>query len=505
MSSQLGAWEDGGAPDVVAVHMALLRTGKVLLYTGNEENTFAHINDGKSKIWDPKTYTFTNCVLTRNLFCCGHCFLPDGRLLISGGQSMAQGLVAAILWLLRLARGADIDLHTFDPITEQWEKLADMERERWYPTLTTLPDGRVLIASGFASHVLDSISRFLGIKSSATNETYEVFDGKTNSIVERGEFWKGIALYPYIYVLPGGNLFVHSTTETRLFDSNTMSWLPHQFDLPSPNGTVTYPGMGPCALLPINWDGSGAIQVLVVGGSTDLDPQHETPATNAARLFIYDRQNPSQSTWLQTTPMSVARFLSDTVLLPDGTILCVNGAEKGQADHSEGDVLTVELFDPKTEIWHMMEDMTIPRLYHSTAVLLPDARVVVGGSTGHHFPEVDNEFRLEVFSPPYLFKGARPVISNAPETITYDTTFEVDTPDASSITSIALIRPGSVTHNNNMDQRHINLGIATQDTDKLTIQTPLDATIAPPAYYMLFLLNDQGVPSEAVFVQVSHD
>ena len=241
----------------------------------------------------------------------------------------------------------------------------------------------------------------------------------------------------------------------------------------------------------------------MVGGSIDREPGHESPSTNLARLFVYDRANPAASQWRTTAPLSVPRFLNDSVLLPDGKVLVVNGASRGQADHNHDSIRTVELFDPATESWFAMADMNVDRLYHSTAVLLPDGRVLVGGSTGHHFPAVNNEFRLEIFSPPYLFKGTPPTIASAPDSITYDTTFEIETSDAASIESIALIRPGAVTHNNNMDQRHVRLAITARTADRLTVAAPLDSTIAPPAYYMLFVVNGDGVPSEAVFVQVA--
>ena len=243
MSDVVGLWEEGGAPDVVAVHMALLRTGKVLLYTGNEANTFAHINEGKCKVWEPATKTDIDSPILRNLFCSGHCFLPDGRLLVCGGQSPAQEFITAIRWLLFQERAADHDMHLFDPETDTWTRLSDMPRARWYPTLTTLPDGRILIVSGFAAHVLDSISRLLGLNFSALNETYEIFDPTTTSVTARGDFWPGITLYPFVHVLPGGHLFVHSVETTRLYESATMAQLPHEFAMPGP-GTFDLPRHG---------------------------------------------------------------------------------------------------------------------------------------------------------------------------------------------------------------------------------------------------------------------
>lgn len=506
MNAQIGQWESGGQPHVVAVHMALLRTGKVLLFTGDEENTYVKINIGKSHVWDPATKTDTSNTLSRNLFCCGHAFLPDGRLLVIGGQSMAQTPLESILSMLGLAKGADHDVHTFDPVSEKWARYADMPRARWYPTCTTLPDGKVLITSGFAAHAWDVILRFLKINLSAVNEDYELFDPVSNQRSPRQLFWKGIRLYPFVHVLPGGTLFVHSENKTRLWNLNTRAWLPGEFTNVHP-GTRTYNGMGSCVHLPIQWDGSdlnGAqrSRLLIVGGSTQNPPNHDTPATDTAEIFEFDPQNPANSHWRETARMAQGRFMSDTVLLPDGTVFMVNGAGKGQSDHNHDAIRSTAIFDPITETWQPMADLGTDRLYHATAILLPDARVLVGGSTGHDFPQVDNEFRLEIFSPPYLFKGARPTITHIPSEITYGAVFNLETPQADQIASAVLVRPSAVTHNNNMDQRLIRLGLQNQGNNRLRLNAPVNGTVAAPGYYMLFLVNTNGIPSVARFVQL---
>lgn len=506
MNSSLGHWQECGSPDIVAVHMALLRSGKVLLFTGDERNTFRRMNSGKSVLWDPATGADQNVPLSRNLFCSGHCALPDGRLLVVGGQSLAQDILGTLASLLGLRRGVDHDIHTFDPLTETWTRHQDMPRARWYPSCTVLPDGRALIVSGFHTHALDTIVRLLGIKLSAVNEDHELFDPATNGLAAPQPFLPGISLYPFVYVLPGGALFVHSQNKTRLLDLEGFTWLPGEFPTTTP-GTRTYPGQGACVLLPITWDGHDLhnpqqVRLLIVGGSTALNPTPETPATSAAEIFAFEREDPASSGWRATAPLARARFMSDAVLLPDGTVFVGCGAGRGQADHNHDAVRACELFDPASETWQPLADMHIDRLYHSTAVLLPDARVLVGGSTGHHFPDVDNEFRLEVFSPPYLERGPQPQITAAPERITHNQPFEVQSPQAAAIRHAALLRPGTSTHTTDMDQRHVRLPIESRQGDRLTIKAPLDATIAPPGYYMLFLLDEAGVPSVARFVQV---
>jgi hypothetical protein len=147
--------------------------------------------------------------------------------------------------------------------------------------------------------------------------------------------------------------------------------------------------------------------------------------------------------------------------------------------------------------------MTVPRLYHSTALLLPDARVMTAGSDSMWNPDPfhESQLRLEIFSPPYLFAGARPEISSCPDQIDYGADLQVGTPQAAIIDAIALMRCGSSTHSFNPDQRHVGLTIKARAANSLTLEAPPDGFVAPPGYYMLFLLKD-GVPSVSSFVRV---
>jgi hypothetical protein len=144
--------------------------------------------------------------------------------------------------------------------------------------------------------------------------------------------------------------------------------------------------------------------------------------------------------------------------------------------------------------------MKTPREYHSTALLLPDARVLVSGM-GNDFGQVPNETNAEIFSPPYLFQGARPAISLAPAQIQYAANFSVTTPDYASISKVVLIRTGATTHFFDQNTRYVPLAFQ-QTTGGLTVTGPVDGNLAPPGYYMLFLVNSSGVPSVASIVQI---
>jgi hypothetical protein len=220
--------------------------------------------------------------------------------------------------------------------------------------------------------------------------------------------------------------------------------------------------------------------VLAVGGGND-------PATNTAELIDLGVAAPS---WSYVNSMSRGRRTLNPVLLPDGTVLVIGGTATGQNDEP---VYEAEVFDPETGQWRMLARMQRPRTYHSTAVLLPDGRVLAAGS--------DGEFTAEIYSPPYLFRGPRPTISSAPASVAYGEQFQITTPAAQDIAEVVLIRPGAMTHSVNMDQRYVGLAFQA-GAGSLSVDVPSNANAAPAGIYMLFVVNSNGVPSQAAFVEV---
>ncbi len=209
--------------------------------------------------------------------------------------------------------------------------------------------------------------------------------------------------------------------------------------------------------------------------------------------------DPSPS-WEWAASLQDRRAHAASVILADGKVLAVGGTGIGLFDDA---VTNVELFDPDAETWSQMAPIAVPRGYHSTAILLPDGRVLSAGTT----PFQRYELRIQVYSPYYLFRGPRPRITQSPGSLAYDQPFEVNYKYESGhevgVESAVLIRPGAMTHGFDMEQRYVALDIDARETGRLRVKAPKDSHLAPPGYYMLFLLTSGGVPSEAEFVHLS--
>lgn len=513
----------------VAVHLALLKTGKVVLFSGDHEN-IGMWTKGESSIWDPAkpSQNDNNPILDRNLFCSGHCFLPDGRLLVAAGQSTNNHPIFVVLSALTILpailklfgkEAADHDIHTFDPAKEEWHyhRHTKMPKARWYPTCVTLPDGKAMIVSGTYAHAFHSL--FGGF----INTDYELFDPSTNTLSKPAKFIEKIELYPFLHVLPGGLLFVHSKATTYLWSIGEGKVIANAEFHTKSKGTRTYPGMGSSVLLPLDQqqknptDPLDTARILLVGGSNSISPNRNTHATDIAEIFTVDLRDPANSPgWDIVSSNLIKRFLCDSVLLPDGTVLVTNGAKKGVADDNKEEVKEIEIFDPADNSWTVVGTLQRPRLYHSSAVLLPDGRVLVAGSTGHHWIQatispVDHfEHNIEIINPPYLQGDStitpRPMIESFPQSIKYRSSFEVSTAenDVDDIKMVSLVRLSSTTHNNNMDQRCILLTIVDRSLKTLKLLTPKDGSWAPPGHYMLFVVNKDGVPSIGKIIQVGY-
>jgi galactose oxidase-like protein len=503
-----------------------------------------------------------------NVFCSGHAYLPDGRLVTGGADALCG-------WPVPLgAVFGSYESWLFDPnqLTgatpplpngwwEPWSQVGPMPERGWYPSLLALPNGDILRAGGT---VLGSCpppgstyaQQLMILKWSAgvpgpwlvplDVATGNALMSTTGPTGEAGN-------YPHLKLLSGPATVPGTpsppTADVLMIDAGSYansaadySWLvstsrqahtaPVNMNLQCQVMLNGVPTMVPGRRAEEN--------SVAVAGSTDRYAlvggriaSFGSPAGGAndlayatGRTEVHDIQvnlsNGPASTWQQSLPsLNFGRVYSNTVILPDGSLLSLGGASTDYQAFSGfaiQPVFTPELLSQGAGFWATMADASARRLYHSVAILLPDGRVLVMGGDFYQFYSNNvNSSALyydgdaEIFSPPYLFKGARPQISGAPASTTYTSTFSVAVrvPPSSSIGSMVFMRPGSVTHAVDFEQKRVPLAFTVVSTIPLgggwTYQTfdvtaPHDGNVAPPGYYMLFVLNQVGVPSVAIWV-----
>jgi hypothetical protein len=376
--------------------------------------------------------------------------LPDGRVLVSGGHN-----------------GADIGIKTvmiFDPNSRTWSRATDMHTARWYPITVALANGHVLALGGEITLNVDA-------------NTPEEYDPTTNSWNQLPRATLNVGQYPHTYLIPDGRVFMDAGSDgiSRALDVTTQTWSAYGAN-PAATGTSAMYRPG---------------KILASGGGTGGgDPVQSTAAT-------IDLTQPSPS-WRTTAPMIYPRYKHNLVVLPDGTVLAVGGSTVYSLASTVG-VQAAELWNPSNQTWSLMASEHDLRMYHSTALLLPDGRVLVAGG-GRLMPAIDF-LTAEIYSPPYLFKGPRPTVTDVPPSTTYGSSIRIGTPDASTIASVALMRLASNTHAYDSDQRYVALTFA-KSADSVVAQSPANANLAPPGYYMLFVVDSAGVPSVARIIQV---
>jgi hypothetical protein len=443
------------------VHVALMHNGKVLIVSGS--GNLASDTNYMAAVWDPGTDSVTTQPLQWDMFCNGMIVLPDGRPFVMSGTLQYDPF------------HGDPRTSSYNPATGTFVDLQPMAHGRWYPTATTLSDGSVMIFSG-----LD--------ENGNTNSTVEIYQVGVGWSQPYTAQWTP-PLYPRMHLLPNGTVFYSGeTTSSAIFNPTTHIW---NTGIASTNysGSRHY---GASVLLPLTPAKNYKPVVMIMGGGN--------PATNTTELIDLSASTP---TWVYGPSMSEPRIEMDAVILPSGKVLAVNGSTNDEDATTAS--LNADLYDPNTNTFSSAGANAFPRLYHSGALLLPDATVLVLGGN----PERGTyEPHMEVYSPAYLFSSngtlaTRPSITSVtPGVIGYGSSLQVATPNAANISSVVLVRAGSVTHAFDMDQRLVGLNF-TAGSGLLNVTAPPNSSIAPPGYYLLFILNSAGVPSVAQFVQLS--
>ena len=442
---QVGRWDAPQTWPIVPIHGALLNDGRVLAWS----------RLGKPQVWDPASSTFLEVPSPSWEFCAGHAFLPDGQLVVAGGHISDDVGIP--------------DVNQFDPATSSWVTAPPMAAGRWYPTVVTLADGSVVVVAG---NTADATSNLIPEVRNA--------DGTWRELTGAPML---VPYYPNLFLAPDGRVFMAgSDRHSRYLDTQ---------------GTGVWSD-GPTARWGNRDYGTAVMfepgKVMIAGGGW-------TP-TNTVELINLNDRSPA---WRFTQSMFRARRMVTSTVLPDGKVLITGGTSGTGFNDETHAVYSAELWDPATERWTELSSMRIFRVYHSIALLLPDARVLVGG--GGEGANGTDERNIEMFSPPYLFNpdgslATRPTISSAPASVTYGTSFQISSPDAAGISSVALVRLGAVTHSFNATQLRVALSFSVAGTGSLSAVAPANGGVAPPGHYMLFVLDAQGVPSIARIVHL---
>jgi hypothetical protein len=464
LASTLGYWAAPGdlcAPNHTCMPggvAAVLRGDNVLFYfnpdplvgKGHSAALLLHASTGN--------VTDVTIPFAINIFCSGVSIMPNGQVLVTGGEARHPPPLNPV--------DGTYNTTIFNPFTSTWSAGANMNYARWYPSTVELADGTMLEFSGADQNF--ALVRALESYNYKTN-TWTVLPASANmpsSTLDPGA-------YPRLVLLTNGKVFLAAPgRDSYQFDPRTNTW---SFVATTKFGSRP---AAPHVLLP------GLQKVLVAGGSSG------GPATNTAEVIDFSVPHPA---WNYTGSMTYARNNANLVLLADGTVLAVGGG--GGLGTWIHPVLATELYNPVTGTWRVMASQGTQRMYHSTAVLLPDGRVVSAGSNDSS----STEYTYEIFSPPYLFAGSRPVITSAPGSLTYGATFSIVTPDAASIARVALMRPGATTHANDFDQRYVDLRF-TVGSGHLSAAAPVSGNYAPPGSYMLVIVNSRGIPSIMPFI-----
>jgi len=484
----VGSWQLLSYKDpVLPIHAALLHTGKVLFFSGSGNNPKNTDCRNCSAVWDVSQGNFSRPKTPLDgtgqpidIFCAGQSFRPDGSLIVAGGTMQYDpfhGLPSTL---------------SFNPTTEEWKKVGSMHSGRWYPTLITLGNGRVLALSGLDENGM--ITNYPEIYSGSTG--WSAFSYPTSPF----------QLYSHLFLLSSGQLFYSGA----YFGASNKGVTPRRLILPK---TFTqaiaerevyglqakdFGNQAASVLLPP----AQSQKVMIIGGGgftyQTLEQGNKRKAavikaTNRVNIVDLTASNPI---YRAAASLHYARMHHSAVLLPDRTVFVCNGSQMNE--DTKKSMLPAEIYNPATNTWTVAGRQRVARVYHSVALLLPDGRVLTAGGNPKRTVE---ELRLEIYSPAYMSQ-TRPVIQSAPQTVRGGGTITIQTPQAGSIQWVSLIKPMATTHTCDTEQRLVDLPITASTSTSLTAEVTSNRNLAPPAWYMLFITDKNNVPSVANWIQL---
>ncbi|KAI9449470.1 glyoxal oxidase, partial [Russula earlei] len=567
-----GSFVDVGNTLVSAMMMFVVSPDKVYILDKVEGNPY-QINGHSlyAVVWDITSRTPTPIDVQTNAFCAAGMHLPNGSYALFGGNAA-------------IGPGGDNSAPgstaTFDPIYKDYDgtrairifnscdentpctfsdNSTQLAKRRWYPAAEPLGDGTVVLVGGFVAG--GYINRNYpntdpAYEGGAAEPTYEFFPPGSQSpqIMNFMVKTSGLNSYALTYLMPSGNVFVQANYSTIIWNPTTNAETP----LPDMPGQIVrvYPASGANAMLPLTPDNNYTPTILFCGGQYMDDyswgnysyPFANTwtiPASSDCHRITPEPTDGSSPAYVQDDSLPIGRTMGQFIALPDGTFLIINGAQNGTAGYAQrtltvssdakpfgeslatGPVGQPAIYDPKAPAgsrWSTAElsSSNIPRLYHSSALLLPDGSVMVAGSN----PNIDvnlttiypTTYTAEYFYPPYLSATTRPVPQNIPKTLSYgghyfdititSTSYPGPGNDAADNTTIWLIRPGFTTHAMNMGQRILQLNHTSTVFPNGTIilhtsQLPPNSNLFPPGPAFLFV-TISGVPSNGTYVLVGN-
>ncbi len=481
-----GRWSGEVQIDGLPINATLLPTGKVLWFAYPEKPDWypgpaSDLNWAEAWVFDPTTGASVRrdppidpgTGRPFNIWCGGQTLLRDGRVLVAGGNHRFFSPTSPKF------RGLDVVL-TFNPFDETWTYQGRMRDGRWYPTLTELPDGRVVIVAG--------LNRSGQGPGDANNPDVEVFTpspdlGGVGTITREPSAERFFGLYPHLFVVPDGRLMLvgPDVHDTAFLDTRTWTWedspnLPARRDW----GSATLLPSGP----------AGPATVMLIGGSdTSPDPDY---ASAVDTTLLVDTATGA----ITPGPRSArARSHLNTTILADATLFTSGGGLGTWAgNHYARPVYSGEIHSPATGATIETPPEADERTYHSTSLLIPDGRVISMGDDRRAHSRDLSRRTLEYYSPPYMFRGPRPNVLSSPAAAPYAAPVGVGVRDPASVARVVLVKLGSRTHALDVDQRALELPVAPA-AGGVTFTTPASPAAAPPGYYLLFAVNRRGVPS----------
>ncbi|MFB7594865.1 galactose oxidase-like domain-containing protein [Streptomyces sp. NPDC056160] len=379
------------------------------------------------------------------------------------------------------------DTYEFDPVAEKYIKVDPMHEARWYPTLTTLGDGKVLSVSG-----LDDIGQLVPGKN-------EVFDPKTRTWTYTPKV-RQFPTYPALFLMQDGRIFYSGSNAG--YGPADVGRDPGVWDLAT-NRFTALPGLGDADRM----ETSGTVllppaqgeRYLVIGGGGVGESKLSSRKT---RIIDLRAKHPH---FTDGPSLAEGTRYPQSSILPDDSVL-VSGGSGDYRGRGDSNILEARLYDPAANTFGRVADPLVGRNYHSGSILLPDARVMFFGSDSLYGDKAGTrpgtfEQRIEIYTPPYLYRGSRPSLTGGPQTIARGASATFTSRHAAAIRKVRLIRPSASTHVTDVDQRSIALDFTTSG-DRVTVTVPKNRNLVQSGWYMLFVDDARGTPSEAQWVKV---